>query len=364
MADRLPSLRTLLLALALVGIALAGGGFLLAWSGLYNVAASRSHWEITRQFLEFGLRNSIATHSLGITVPPLDSPDLVRLGAGHFATGCAVCHGAPGEPPDPVFRRMLPAPPPLAEAAQHWDMAELFWIVRNGLKYTGMPSWVAPRRDDEVWAVVAFLRRLPGLDAASYRQLANLQDGHRPDPAAAQVPAACVRCHGDEGTAPISRLVPRLDGLSASYIEFSLRSYRAGTRSSGIMQQFAGPLDDATIRRTATYYADLPRPRPPTPEAASSADIDAGRRLAEAGVPAEGIPPCVACHEGRARALFPRLSGQPADYLVSQLELWRRGLRQETALGEIMAPIARRLSPDQMRNVAAYLETLPASGPR
>lgn len=357
MGLRLPTLRTLAFAVALVVVAQAVGGFLLAWSGLYNVAASRDHWPITRKFLEFGLRNSIETHSLGIKAPNLDDPDLIRLGAGHFAGACATCHGAPGEPALPTLRRMLPSPPPLHEAVRRWGDAELFWIVRNGLKYTGMPAFIQPRRDDEVWAVVAYLRRLPDLDAERNRELADLRRAAPPG-----VPSSCLGCHGAARSSPISRLVPKLEGLSASYIEFSLRSYRSGARPSGVMQQFAGPLDDATIGRIAAYYAALPRAV--TASAAAAADdIERGRAIAERGLPAEGIPPCLICHEARARDIFPRLPGQHARYIVNQLELWQKGLRQDTALGQIMAPIARRLTPEQMRSVAAFLETLVPTAP-
>lgn len=357
MDQRPPSLRTIALTLTIAAATAAIGAFLFAWSGLYNVAASRDHWQVTRKFLEFGLRNSIETQSLGIKVPPLDDPNLVKLGAGHFASGCAVCHGAPGQPASAVFRHMLPSPPSLAEAVRHWDAAELFWIVQNGLKYTGMPAWPAAGRSDEVWAVVAYLRRLPELDAREYRDLANLPSGDPGEQSSSGVPALCIGCHGDTRSPPISRLVPKLDGLSASYIEFSLRSYRSGSRASGIMQSAASPLDDATIARIAAYYAALPRRAHIAGAAVQDGEL--GRRIAEGGLPRDGIPPCLSCHEGRARDIFPRLAGQHAPYIVNQLELWRSGLRRDTALGQIMAPIAQRLTPDQIRSVAAYLETRP-----
>ena len=76
----------------LVGLALFG--FLLAWSGLYSIAASRGHWAVVEWFLTFGMRNSVETHALGIVPPPLDSTDLSTLGGAHFHSGCAYCHGA------------------------------------------------------------------------------------------------------------------------------------------------------------------------------------------------------------------------------------------------------------------------------
>ena len=60
-----------------------------ARSGLYSVAASSGHWDITHWLLHFSLGSSVRTHALGIEVPDLDAPRLVRQGAGHFHTGCA-----------------------------------------------------------------------------------------------------------------------------------------------------------------------------------------------------------------------------------------------------------------------------------
>jgi hypothetical protein len=64
------------------------------------------------------------------------------------------CHRAPGERSNPIVDRMLLPPPLLLGVADNWSDKQRFWIVKTGLKYTGMPSWVALERDAEVWAVV------------------------------------------------------------------------------------------------------------------------------------------------------------------------------------------------------------------
>ena len=79
-------------------------------------------------------------------------------------------------PDHPTAREMLPPPPDLSKAAPQWKERELFWIVKNGLKYTGMPAWPSRQRDDEVWAVVAFLRRLPDLDRAVREKIRDLSE--------------------------------------------------------------------------------------------------------------------------------------------------------------------------------------------
>ena len=145
----LTQLKTGAMWLAIFLAVLGVGGFLFAWSGLYSVAASRGHWPGLSLILKFGMRSSVRTHALGIEAPDLENPALVERGAGYFQGGCAPCHGAPGRPSNPIVHAMLPEPPDLGVAVPTWKANELFWIVKNGFKYTGMPAWAAQDRDDE-----------------------------------------------------------------------------------------------------------------------------------------------------------------------------------------------------------------------
>src|SRR4026207_10393 len=112
MRYRLPARAITIISAAFVfGIALLAGAIIVAWTGVYDVAASSGHWPIVQNFLEFGMRNSIAVRALAAKPPPLDNPDLIRLGAAHFHRGCAFCHGAPGIPVNPIAKHMLPPPP-------------------------------------------------------------------------------------------------------------------------------------------------------------------------------------------------------------------------------------------------------------
>jgi cytochrome c553 len=351
-------------AAGLVGLAVAA--VLVAWSGVYSVAASGGHWAIVERFLAFGMRNSVKTHAMLIQVPPLDSPDLVRLGAGHFHSGCAYCHGAPGMPVNPVAGQMLPPPPPLSEEVRSWATRELFWIVKHGIKYTGMPAWVAQQRDDEVWAVVAFLNQLTHLTPQQYRELAldrvEVRDKSGPELATAesdpQAAGACARCHGAGETAPASRLVPVLHGQKVEYLIQALRVYAEGSRSSGIMQPLASDLDAESITKLARYYAGLARPQPRFQPDSEPSSVERGRRLATIGDPQTRIPACNACHGESGFVTFPRLDGQHAPYLVRQLRLWKEGVNAGTDNGAIMAPIATRLSDEQVRDVSAYYASL------
>jgi cytochrome c553 len=355
-----------LLAVSITGsAALLGGAVLFAWSGLYDIAASGGHWQIVERFLEFGMQNSVRTNALGIEAPKLDNPDLIRLGAGHFHRGCAFCHGAPGMPVNPIAKQMLPSPPDLAKSMRPWKEHELFWIVKHGFKYTGMPGWVALERDDEIWAVTAFLKKLPTLDADSYRDLAlgDVRVAARTGSELArsesnpEAASACARCHGAESERPKSNLVPVLHGQSADYLFQALQAYAEGKRRSGIMQPLAADLSEEDIRNLAEYYASLP---PPQAESKlTNAALDGiGAKLALQGVPEAGIPPCATCH---ASGAAPRLAGQHSAYMAGQLKLWRAGHAPQTQGAAMMAPIAQRLSDEQIEAVSDYFAEAPAS---
>lgn len=355
------------------------GGFLFAWSGLFNIAASSGHWPITAWFLHFAMRNSVETHSMGIDIPPLDDPALVQLGAGHYAFGCAACHGAPGEPPNPIVREMTPHPPHLIERIPRWDPEELFWIVKHGVKYTGMPAWAAREREDEIWAVVAFLLRLPHLSAQDYRELTQadvptkdnpgtLPDDDRAEIDSLQDPAEvtlafCTTCHGWDGRGRGRGPIPRLDILSPTYVAATLKAYAAGERHSGIMEPAAAGLGDDVVAALTEHYA-RGEETPARDEQNEPFDPDlvaAGRAIAHDGVRADGVPSCASCHgpDHAHRDEYPSLSGQYAPYLENQLEAWSLKARGGTPYARIMDEVAHRLSPAQIDAVAAYYASLP-----
>lgn len=351
-------------AVLAIGVMVMASAVLFAWSGAYNVAASTGHFRIVDYFLRFGMENSVRRRSPAASLPEGDDDDRVRLGAGHFHAGCAYCHGSPGTPISPVAASMLPPPPDLSDKVGLWRDGELFWIVKHGLKYAGMPGFPSLHRDDEIWAVVAFLRRLPGLDRRGYRELALGEIEPEPqsgaDIATGQTEAdaigACARCHGARG-APPSRLVPILHGQPAAMIENALRAYATGERDSGVMQTAAADLSNAAIGKLARYYASLPRPAVQG-ERSDPAAVARGEAIARNGVPSRNVPPCLGCHGAEAAPEYPRLAGQPVRYLEGQFAVWRTGLNDRSATGKIMAPIARRLSEADARDVAAYFASL------
>jgi cytochrome c553 len=321
------------------------------------------------------MRNSVETHAMPVEAPSLEDAALVERGAGHYETGCTPCHGAPGSPANRIPQNMLPEPPYLPAVVSEWSPEELFWIVKHGLKYTGMPAWPAQNRDDEVWAMTAFLLKSPGLSRQEYAALANT-DAVRP-PATATPPetpgelftmsdaaliGACARCHGLDGVGRPSGAFPRLDGQSEDYLLRALQEYASGVRPSGIMQPVAAALDKGQMRRLARHYATRRGPSGQEATDAAAELVEAGRRIAVEGLAEQQVPPCSACHgleDGPVNALFPSLTGQHAGYLALQLRLWKEERRGGSAYAEIMAPIAENMHPEDIRAVAAFYRSLP-----
>ena len=229
----------------------------------------------------------------------LDHPDLVSLGAGHFHGGCAFCHGAPGVPTGPVARQHAAAAADLATQMRlvARPRAVLDRQARHQIhRHAGLGR--AAARDDEVWALVAFLRRLPALDADGYRALAlgdlaiRRESGREvaTTETARRAPARAVTA--TSGNAPPSALVPILHGQP---VEFSLRALqpmRERRRASGIMQPVAVDLEPEERDRVARYYAGLrPPARPLSILPGATAAIARGRMLAEQGDASAGFRP-------------------------------------------------------------------------
>lgn len=172
------SRRTVLTAAlsALALLVLLGAGA-LAWiySGEYNVAASKPHTGLGAWALETVMKNSVRDHAAGIRVPPLDDSSLVATGLHHFQEMCVTCHGAPGQERSEIGEGLTPTPPELSDEAAEWTDAELYWIVKHGIKMSGMPAFGATHGDEELWGIVAFVRRLPELSPEEYRALVRRQ---------------------------------------------------------------------------------------------------------------------------------------------------------------------------------------------
>lgn len=193
---------------ALVVTALAAAGALL-YSGAYDISATDQHLAPTYWLLDTAMRRSVRQRAAGIEVPELSQPDQLQRGLALYREHCVQCHGAPGVAPQAFALGMTPAPANLAYTAREWPPVEIFWVVKEGIKMTGMPAWKHRMADDDIWAIVAFLQELPKLSPEEYRSRKAVPQTP-PDPAAALAPDAgrgekaigqyaCVTCHAIPG---------------------------------------------------------------------------------------------------------------------------------------------------------------------
>jgi mono/diheme cytochrome c family protein len=154
--------------LAILGVI---AGVILMFSGVIDVAATTPHNPVTEFVLSTTMDNSVRYHAKGIEAPPLDNHAMIQEGFSHYHEMCEACHLAPGIDPTEISQGLLPAPPDLKEAAEEWAPAELFWVIKNGVKMTGMPAWGPTHSDDKLWAIVAFVKKLPETTAAQYAEM-------------------------------------------------------------------------------------------------------------------------------------------------------------------------------------------------
>lgn len=355
-------------------------GFLVMLSGIVPVTASSGHWKTTKAILHFSKQRSVATHSQGIVVPPLDDQALVLKGAGHFETGCIQCHGSPTQSRSPVALAMTPTPPLLPAKITEYQPEELFYIVKHGIKMTGMPAWPAQQRDDEVWAMVAFLLELPEMEPEEYDNLihqASSEDGRdhvEESVLTTSLLESCHRCHGRDGLGRGEGAFPKLAGQNRAYLLQSLQAYAEGTRHSGTMQPVAAVLDGNTLELLADHYSQLPsglgsstggtaEHSEETQASGTERDsIDRGRMIALEGIPDRNVPACVDCHGPSQEFVaesYPLLSGQFADYIVLQLRLFKSEDRGGTDQLDLMRPVVKGMTDQDCEDVAAYY----ASGP-
>ena len=164
-------MRAALITLLTVFVLAIGGTLTFIYSGIYDVAATSPHWPITYWAMETVRMRSIKMRASSITPPDdLVTDTTVVRGTEHFAAHCASCHGAPGVPRGETGERLYPQPADLTHAADRYTPGELFWILKNGIKMSGMPSW-ADHSDDELWSSVAFIEKLPTMSDADYGKL-------------------------------------------------------------------------------------------------------------------------------------------------------------------------------------------------
>ncbi len=168
-------MKRVLFTVGILIIVLVGAGILLMYTGVYDVAATTRESPITRFLFSTTMDRSVRVRAKDIVVPSVDDSVTFTIGFSHYQEMCVTCHGSPAEGRDEAGQGLNPPAPDLSEAATDWSPSELYWIVKNGVRMTGMPAFGPTHDEKELWAIVAFVQKLPGMSPEEYRSVAGSQ---------------------------------------------------------------------------------------------------------------------------------------------------------------------------------------------
>lgn len=143
----------------------------LMYSGVYDVSASRPENRVTKWVLSTTMKRSVRVHARGIKAPDAVDQNTLDEGFEHYDEMCVTCHGAPGIDPSETGQGLEPSAPDLSKVAETWSPGELFWIIKNGIRRTGMPGFGVTHPDDKIWAIVSFVNKLPGMTPGEYEAI-------------------------------------------------------------------------------------------------------------------------------------------------------------------------------------------------
>jgi cytochrome c553 len=178
------------------------------------------------------------------------------------------------------------------------------------------------------------------------------------DAAAGQARAVtCAACHGVDGNS-LNPEWPSLAGQHESYVVRQLQAFKSGARQNVLMSGQAMALSDQDMADIAAWFAG----QKPAAKTADPALVDVGQRLYRGGNKEAGVPACIACHGpdglGNLTAAWPMVAGQQANYTAAQLAAYRSGERKTDGDTQIMRNVAARLTDDEIKAVASYIQGL------
>jgi mono/diheme cytochrome c family protein len=164
-------MKTLLAFIGALAIVVAIAAAVFFFGGFYSVAATTSETSMVAWALTHIRQASIEHHASDSPQVAFNDPAAVQAGARAFSErGCVNCHGGPGVDYAKFAEGMRPEPPDLKDIANDLSPQHLFWVIKNGINLTGMPSFgLAGVADDEIWKIVAFVKKLPGVTEDDFK---------------------------------------------------------------------------------------------------------------------------------------------------------------------------------------------------
>src|SRR5262245_24990522 len=163
-----------------VGVAavVVAAGFVIA-SGAVSMGATAPISGVERSLAQIAVGRSVARRAPHTENPVKATPEMLAKGLTHYKAMCMTCHGAGSVDPTAIGEGLNPPAPDLTQrSVQSRTDGELFWIVQNGIRMTGMPAFGPTHKDDEIWTLVTFLRHLPELSNDEEEALESASDHH------------------------------------------------------------------------------------------------------------------------------------------------------------------------------------------
>jgi mono/diheme cytochrome c family protein len=212
----------------LLGAGIAAGAAFI-YSGVYNISATEQHIGPVYWLIEATMRRAVHVRASSTPVPDLSSATMVRRGLHLYHVHCERCHGGPGVAPESFALGLTPAPANLTDTARRWDAADIYWVIKYGIKMTAMPAWQYRLQEQEIWDIVAFVHRelrqlspgdyrtevrevdktVPASPVSTQRAAVSAEEGKR-----AMQQYACATCHYIPGITGATKPVgPTLRGI-------------------------------------------------------------------------------------------------------------------------------------------------------
>ena len=158
-------------AILFILIVACAGGLIVIYTGVYDVSTNNHDNALVNWVMDTAMEHSVKKHAQDVSAPSFLS-DTATVNAGFREyRGCVGCHGAPGIAPGPIAKGLFPEAPDLAKTADEWTAEEVFWIIKNGLKFTSMPAWGPTRDDQRLWALTSFVKKLPKISPEEYKSM-------------------------------------------------------------------------------------------------------------------------------------------------------------------------------------------------
>jgi mono/diheme cytochrome c family protein len=164
-------IQTVFATLAALAVAGLLGAAAFIYAGVFNVAATKHHTSLAFYVLHYAMQRSVKVRLHGIEVPKdFGSNERVASGMALYKEHCAKCHGGPGVGPEAIALSMRPEPPNLVEPGRDWPKKEIYWVIKHGVKMSGMPGWEYRLSEQEIWDLTAFTKAMPTISPLAYKR--------------------------------------------------------------------------------------------------------------------------------------------------------------------------------------------------